>query len=150
MLEKWAAYRATGEYPIPALHLAADEVLDKQMEKLALQRKIASDMREIWALQSRFERRAGKTPYKLLEHQRFRAGYDFLVLRCESGEIDSEIGEWWTAFIDADATEREMLLAKKPKPTEGSTAKKRAPRRGNRGGKSSDISTDAHIDTSAP
>ncbi|MGZ3242118.1 MAG: polynucleotide adenylyltransferase PcnB, partial [Burkholderiaceae bacterium] len=57
VLEKWTAYQAAGEYPIPALHLAADDVLNTQTEKLALQRKIASDMRDIWAMQPRFERR---------------------------------------------------------------------------------------------
>ena len=138
VLEKWSAYRASGEYPIPALHLAADEVLDMQTEKLALQRKITTDMRELWALQPRFERRAGKTPYKLLEHPRFRAGYDFLLLRCESGEIDTEVGEWWTDFINADGTEREMLLAKKPKAPESGNAKKRPARRGSRSRKKSD------------
>ncbi|MDP3673240.1 MAG: polynucleotide adenylyltransferase PcnB [Telluria sp.] len=110
VLEKWTAYRAAGESPIPALHLAADDVLDSQTEKLALQRKIGSDMRDIWSMQPRFERRTGKSPYKLLEHLRFRAGYDFLLLRCESGEIDMELGEWWTAFYEGDATEREQLL----------------------------------------
>ena len=59
VLEKWRAYQAAGEYPIPALHLAADDVLNAQTEKLALQRKIASDMRDIWAMQPRFERRSG-------------------------------------------------------------------------------------------
>lgn len=132
VLEKWTAYQAAGEYPIPALHLAADDVLDAQTEKLALQRKIASDMRDIWAMQPRFERRVGKSPYKLLEHLRMRAGYDFLLLRCASGEIDAEIGEWWTAFIDADGPEREALIARKPKTEgEGQTTKKRR-RRGGR------------------
>ena len=114
VLEKWRAYQAAGEYPIPALHLAADDVLNAQTEKLALQRKIASDMRDIWAMQPRFERRTGKAPYKLLEHLRLRAGYDFLLLRCASGEIDAELGDWWTAFIDGDAPEREVLLSRKP------------------------------------
>jgi poly(A) polymerase len=132
VLEKWTTYQAAGEYPIPALHLAADDVLDAQTEKLALQRKIASDMRDIWAMQPRFERRVGKSPYKLLEQLRMRAGYDFLLLRCAAGEIDAEIGEWWTAFIDADAPEREALIARKAKPEgEGQTAKKRR-RRGGR------------------
>ena len=103
VVEKWTAYRAAGESPIPALHLAADDVLDSQTEQLALQRRIASDMRDIWSMQPRFERRNGKTPYKLLEHPRFRAGYDFLLLRCESGEIEMELGEWWTAFYEGDA-----------------------------------------------
>jgi poly(A) polymerase len=133
VLEKWNAYKAAGEYSIPALHLAADDVLNAQTEKLALQRKIASDMRDIWAMQPRFERRVGKSPYKLLEHLRMRAGYDFLLLRCASGEIDNEIGEWWTAFINADGPEREALLAQKPKSEgQGTTAKKRR-RRGGKG-----------------
>jgi poly(A) polymerase len=111
VLEKWNAYRAAGEAPIPALHLAADDVLETQTENLALQRRIATDMRDIWAMQPRFERRTGKAPFKLLEHPRFRAGYDFLLLRCESGELPLEVGEWWTAFYDAEGGEREQLLA---------------------------------------
>ncbi|MBS1169177.1 MAG: pcnB [Burkholderiaceae bacterium] len=145
VLEKWSEYRAGGEYPIPALHLAADDVLDTQTEKLALQRKITSDMREIWALQPRFERRSGRTPYKLIEHQRFRAGYDFLLLRCESGEIDADIGEWWTAFLQGDSAEREALLTKKNKPgVEGAAAaKKRPSRRGGRRHRKSDAEVSA-------
>jgi len=129
VVEKWTAYQAAGEFPIPALHLAADDVLHSQTEKLALQRKIASDMRDIWAMQPRFERRIGKSPYKLLEHPRLRAGYDFLLLRCESGEIDAEIGEWWTDFMAADGDGREALLAKKPGTPSDPAAKKRPRRR---------------------
>ncbi|HEY0847816.1 MAG TPA: polynucleotide adenylyltransferase PcnB [Noviherbaspirillum sp.] len=130
VLEKWNAYQAAGEYPIPALHLAADDVLDTQTETLALQRRITTDMRDIWAMQPRFDRRTGKSPYKLLEHPRLRAGYDFLLLRCESGEIPMEIGDWWTAFIDADGPEREALLAKKPRVEgEGQAPKKKRRRR---------------------
>ena len=129
VVEKWTAYRAAGESPIPALHLAADDVLDSQTEQLALQRKIASDMRDIWSMQPRFERRNGKAPYKLLEHLRFRAGYDFLLLRCESGEIDMELGEWWTAFYEGDATERENLLtSERAAPAGPETQARAAPR----------------------
>ena len=154
VVEKWTAYQAAGEYPIPALHLAADDVLNSQTEKLALQRKIASDMRDIWAMQPRFERRTGKSPYKLLEHVRLRAGYDFLLLRCESGEIDAEIGEWWTDFMNADGEGRETLLSKKTgtsKPTTLSepVAKKRVRRRGGRGksaGGASEASSTGAVD----
>ena len=128
VVEKWTAYRAAGESPIPALHLAADDVLDAQTEQLALQRRIATDMRDIWSMQPRFERRSGKTPYKLLEHERFRAGYDFLLLRCASGEIDIELGEWWTAFYEGDEVEREDLLTSERAAPAGAK-KKRPPRR---------------------
>jgi poly(A) polymerase len=88
-----------------------DDVLDMQTEKLAIHKRYSSDMREIWGLQHRLEKRSGRSALKLLEHQRFRAGYDFLLLRCESGELDPAIGQWWTDFIDGDAAAREALLA---------------------------------------
>lgn len=132
VLERWEAYKAAGEAPIPALHLAADDVLDGQTEQLAIQRRIATDMRDIWAMQPRFERRVGKSPYKLLEHPRLRAGFDFLLLRCASGEIESELGEWWTDFMAADGPQREALLTRKPGETDKPVAKRRR-RRGGRG-----------------
>ncbi|MDB5796296.1 MAG: pcnB [Paucimonas sp.] len=135
VVEKWKAYEAAGEHSLPALHQAADDVLDAQTDKLALQRKIAADMRDIWAMQPRFDRRVGKSPYKLLENLRFRAGYDFLLLRCASGEIDAELGEWWTEFQDADGPGREALLARKAKKPgeEAAAPRKRRRRSGGRG-----------------
>ncbi len=130
VLEKWEAYKAAGEFPIPALHLAADDVLNRQTDALAIQRKVAADMRDIWAMQPRFEKRIGKTPYKMLEHQRLRAGYDFLLLRCASGELDEETGTWWTEFIEGDAETRERLINTKPRTAVAAGgAKKRKPRR---------------------
>ncbi len=131
VLEKWNAYQAAGEFPIPSLHLAADEVLESQTEKLALQRKIGSDMRDIWAMQPRFERRNGKNPYKLLEHVRFRAGYDFLLLRCASGELDQELGDWWTAFYEGDEITRAELVSSASGTGPGAK-RKRPARRGQR------------------
>ena len=104
-------YEADGEYPVPALHHAMDDVLDMQTEKLAIHKRFSADMREIWGLQSRLEKRSGRSPLKLVEHQRFRAGYDFLLLRCESGELDPAIGAWWTAFLEGNSPEREALLS---------------------------------------
>lgn len=133
VLEKWNAYRAAGEPPIPALHVAADDVLEAQTENLALQRRIASDMRDIWSMQPRFERRTGKSPYKLLENPRFRAGYDFLLLRCESGELEAELGTWWQAFVEGDDAERERLQSSANQPGTGAK-RKRAPRRSKKRG----------------
>jgi len=87
-----------------------DTVLDVQGEKLAITRRIAGDIKDIWSLQPRFESRAGKRPYGLLEHPRFRAGYDFLLLRAESGEIEAELGDWWTRFQNADGEGRAQML----------------------------------------
>ena len=144
VLEKWTAYRAAGEAPIPALHLAADAVLDTQTDNLALQRRIATDMRDIWAMQPRFER-TGRAPHKLLENPRFRAGYDFLLLRCASGELDMEIGEWWTAFYEAEAGDRERLLTQANARPASGEKKKRPPRRAprSRNGEGADTAADS-------
>ncbi|NVI06456.1 polynucleotide adenylyltransferase PcnB [Paraburkholderia youngii] len=124
--QRWQKFEAEGEYPVPALHRAMDEVLDMQTEKLAIHKRFSADMREIWGLQLRLEKRSGRSALKLLEHQRFRAGYDFLLLRCESGELDESVGTWWTEFIEGDAAAREALL------TQG--GKDRSPRKRRRRG----------------
>jgi poly(A) polymerase len=125
VLANWEARKARGEIAIPALYEAMDEVLDIQAGKLAITRRIVGDIKEIWALQPRFEKRAGKMPYRLIELPRFRAGYDFLALRAESGEIDTEIADWWLRFQDADGPAREAMLLPDSGPK-----KKRRRRRG--------------------
>ncbi|GMV59111.1 MAG: hypothetical protein AMXMBFR72_22110 [Betaproteobacteria bacterium] len=111
VLKRWKEREARGEHRIPALDAAIDDVLEAQTEKLAIQRRYTSDMREIWMLQPRFERRTGRAPFKLIEHLRLRAGYDFLVLRCAAEEAPAELGEWWTGFMHATDAEREQLVA---------------------------------------
>jgi len=110
VLAHWEKLKAAGETKIPALYQAMDTVLDVQGEKLAITRRIAGDIKDIWSLQPRFESRAGKRPYGLLEHPRFRAGYDFLLLRAESGEVEADLGDWWTRFQNADGEGRAQML----------------------------------------
>ncbi len=110
VLAHWEKLKGAGEPKIPALYQAMDTVLDVQGEKLAITRRIAGDIKDIWSLQPRFESRAGKRPYGLLEHPRFRAGYDFLLLRAKSGEIEAELGDWWTRFQNADGEGRAQML----------------------------------------
>jgi len=129
VLMKWNEGKARGEYPIPALATAMDQVLDAQTETLAIQRRYTADMREIWGLQPRLERRVGRAPWRLLEHPRFRAGYDFLLLRAAAGEIDASLAEWWTAFIDADEAGRDALQADPGVSDPGTGAAKRKRRR---------------------
>jgi poly(A) polymerase len=112
MLAAWETYKAEGNPPIPALHMAMSEVIATQAEKLAIHNRYTATMKEIWGLQPRFEQRAGKRPFGLLTHPRYRAAYDFLLLRCESGELPLELGVWWTDFANADGEVRaEMLQA---------------------------------------
>lgn len=109
VLTAWEKYKAEAP-PIPALHMAMSEVIASQAEKLAIHNRYTATMKEIWGLQPRFEQRAGKRPFGLLTHPRYRAGYDFLLLRCESGELPAELGEWWTAFATAEGEERAAML----------------------------------------
>jgi poly(A) polymerase len=128
--ERWAAHRAAGGHSIPALMQAMDSVLDEQASKLAIQRRHITDMREIWGLQPRLEQ-GGRGALRALEHLRFRAGYDFLLLRVEAGELPEELGRWWTGFVEGDAATRERLLAARPGDA-GSGPKRRRRRRGGR------------------
>jgi poly(A) polymerase len=110
LVKRWRALEDAGEKPQPALFLAMDEVLDAQRSQLAIPRRYDGMMKEIWGLQPRFEQRGGQRPYRLLEHPRFRAAYDFLLLRAESGEVAAELGDWWTRFQDADEETRATML----------------------------------------
>lgn len=108
---RWQSLRAGGLNPIPALIEAIDEVVARELDALAIPRRYVSDIREIWMLQPRFEKRTGQAPFRLLGHLRFRAGYDFLLLRDKVGQTPSGLGAWWTEFIDADDPGRASLIA---------------------------------------
>ncbi|MBZ4200391.1 MAG: polynucleotide adenylyltransferase PcnB [Methylotenera sp.] len=110
MLAAWEVHKKAGHHLMPALHLAMSEVIASQAEKLAIHNRYTATMKEIWGMQPRFEQRAGKRPFALLTHPRYRAGYDFLLLRCASGELPMELGEWWTAFANADGEARTAML----------------------------------------
>ena len=120
VLASWMARQKTGERPIAALHAAMDEVLERQRTQLAIPRRYDAVMKELWLLQPRFAQRSGQRPVRLLTQARFRGAFDFLLLRCESGEVDAELGAWWTEFQQAsDERRAEMLMAdeapKKPR-----------------------------------
>ena len=128
VLASWNAAKAAGERPIPALFAAMDRVLEQQAQRLAIPRRFEAVIKETWALQPRFEQRSGQRPFRLLEHPRVRAGYDFLRLRAESGEIALELADWWARFQDANAEERAAML----RPDEERGKRRRSRRRGRR------------------
>ena len=119
-------HQQQGERPVPALHAAMDEVLARQKAQLAIPHRHDAVMKEIWLLQMRFEQRSGQRPFRLLEQPRFRAGFDFLLLRCASGEVDDELGLWWDEFQDASAERRAEML--QPEGA-GDRKRRRRPRR---------------------
>jgi poly(A) polymerase len=142
VLKGWQEREGRGEHRIPALDTAIDDVLALQTEKLAIQRRFASDMREIWMLQPRFERRVGRSPFRMLELPRLRAGYDFLMLRCAAEEADVALGEWWTRFLDSDEATREQLAAEANRAPRSDTPRRKRRRRGNRGQRRDDAAPD--------
>jgi poly(A) polymerase len=121
VLSLWNVQLEAGKPAIPALHLAMDTVLNKQRAQMAIPHRHDAIMKEIWLLQPRLEQRSGQRPLRLLALPRFRAAYDFMLLRSQSGEVDVELADWWTEFQDASDERREEML----QPEQGPKKKRR-------------------------
>lgn len=119
----WEQRCQRGEHVMPALQDAIDDAFNARIGDVSGRGKLGIDMREIWAMQPRFEKRSGSSPYSLLEQPRFRAGFDFMRLRAQTGEIDATLAEWWEKFSTAYDDERHAMIEalrqeqlKKPQP----------------------------------
>jgi poly(A) polymerase len=98
-----------GEHPARALQLAAQHVIGKQVKHTAIPKRFTQSMREIWELQFRLLNPRGQQFFTLVEHPRFRAAYDFLLMREENGENLNNMGVWWTNFQSANEEERQVM-----------------------------------------
>jgi len=96
--------------PTPALQQAIDEVFNARIGDISGRGKLAADMREIWLMQPRFDRRTPGGAATLVEQARFRAGFDFLRLRADAGEIPAPLAQWWETYSMASAEERADLI----------------------------------------
>jgi poly(A) polymerase len=101
---------------------AANEVITAQIKSTALPRHITQAMHEVWNLQPRFNVRIGAKPSRLIAHPRFRAAYDFFLLRAQTGGADMEVAKWWEAYQHANETEQRKMTA--PAKAEKSTRKR--------------------------
>ncbi|MEX2496587.1 MAG: polynucleotide adenylyltransferase PcnB [Woeseia sp.] len=110
-----------------ALGIAAQEITAMQQSRISMPRRFTGPMREMLALQPRFETRQGKRGIKLLEHRRFRAAYDLMLLRAEVGEVAAETAGFWTEVQNQSAEERLASFGIGGKP--GSGKGRRRPRR---------------------
>lgn len=129
---RWEAILKRGEAPIQALAEAVDSVLEEQTDKLAIQRRFVTDMRDIWFMQPRFEKRSPRFIWRLIEQPRFRAACDFLQLRAASGEVDSVFAQWWMDLADANDSERARMvdeLSRQPESGASDGPRKRRRRR---------------------
>jgi poly(A) polymerase len=103
----WAQRLADKQHPFPALQDAIDDVFNSRIGDVSGRGKLAADMREIWMMQPRFDKRTGSTPFSLADQPRFRAAFDFMRLRADVGEIDVVLADWWQEFSQASDAVRE-------------------------------------------
>jgi len=107
----WSRRLEDKQHPFPALQDAIDDVFDARIGDVSGRGKLGADMREIWMMQPRFDKRSGNTPFTMAEQPRFRAGFDFMRLRADVGEVDVVLADWWQEFSLANDTVREDLVA---------------------------------------
>ncbi|RLK51193.1 poly(A) polymerase [Alkalispirillum mobile] len=95
--------------PVPALQQASAEIQRRQRQSVAIPKRFGIPMGEIWTLQPRFDQRAGKRPLRFMGHPRFRAAYDFLLLRANIGEVPGALAQWWTEFQELHPEQRAQV-----------------------------------------
>ena len=93
---------------------ACDQALREAQTRIAIPRRFGLGVREMFALQPRLEHPRGRRTLRVLEHPRFRAAYDFLLLRAEVGVADKELAEWWTRIQVLPQEERVALVQARP------------------------------------
>lgn len=114
----------------PAMQQAGNRLLQRQNQHITLPKRFAFPMREIWDMQLKLPQRHGKRAWALLQEPRFRAAYDFMLLREAAGEPTEGVGAWWTEFQETDeAGQQRLLNALGRVPNKKSAGRKRNPRR---------------------
>lgn len=124
-------YMDQGVPAIPALIRASQDVIQNQLAYTSIPKRFAIPMKEIWELQQRLDKRFGKRAEQLRNHPRFRAAFDFLLLREQSGEIETGLGEWWQAYQDADDQQRREMVSQLQQQNPGKKGKRRRRRPAN-------------------
>jgi len=89
-------------------------ILSEQLARTSIPRRFSLPMRDIWDLQRRLPNRKGKRAFAIMQHRRFRAAYDLLLLREQSGENTNDLGAWWTAFQESNPVQQESLASDAP------------------------------------
>ena len=111
---------------------ACEIVVNRQQSRVAIPKRFTLPLREIAGLQARLARRDGRRALRVLDHPRFRAAYDFLLLRAAAGEVDAELAEWWTHIQTLAPEARVAKVEDRPRDTpdpEGASPRRRRRRR---------------------
>lgn len=94
----------------PMLQKASQQVIAQQCRSISIPKRHSLSVREMWDLQYRLSNRSGKNVQRVMEHPRFRAAYDFILLRELAGEIQPGLGQWWTDYQAADTETRIEMI----------------------------------------
>lgn len=96
-----------------AFNVAMNDVLHRQLQRIMIPKRFSVGMRDIWQLQQRLPKRFGRRAYQMLDNPKFRAAYDFLLIRAEvEGGRLLELADWWTEFQQADNGVQQKMLIK--------------------------------------
>ncbi len=112
-----------------AFWIASDLVFKQQSSSVTLPLRVKGPAHEIWEMQSLLENRIPRSIERLLENRRFRAAYDFLLLRQEIGEVSKDIVDWWTEIQDCDFHQRQSMIETTVEKGRGNSNQKRGPKR---------------------
>ena len=113
VFELWKKNEAHYSHSSLALNDAIDRVIIKQNKIFPIQKRFLVAMSEIWRLQIRFENLSQKKVFRLFTHPRFRAAYDFMLIRSESDQFDKNLSHWWEKFVTSDDNTRKKLIKNK-------------------------------------
>lgn len=111
----WDAFKKDKSFNDETLSLDAKikNFFNQSAPNIFIHKRFIKYISDIWRLQPRFLKIGIKAVYRLSNHPRFRAAYDFLLLRSESGEEDKKYGDWWTRWQSANELTRKQLLDQK-------------------------------------
>ncbi len=131
----WSAYqRRTAQYsgemrPGQARDTAAAEVIAEQQGNISIPRRFTQFIRDVWKLQTRLENRLPKNIEKSLADRRFRAAYDFMLMRCAASEQPQELADWWTRIQEVDKEAQDEMINALPSRTRSDKTEGRKKRR---------------------
>lgn len=125
----WQNAMARGQNTVAAMQAAINELRDELEHGWGVPQRYSITMREIWAMQPHFELRRGTRPFRLLKQVRFRAAYDFLLIRSEFGEVSRELANWWTTFQYANEVTRNKMVTEQNNAPKSPNERKRKPRK---------------------
>ena len=115
--------------PQDVFFAALNEIMPEQQRSIAIPKRFQSVIKDIWILQEKLDRREGKRAFKTLEHVKFRAGYDFLLLRAQIEATPElvELAQWWTDFQEVSNDARVQMIkgVKAPQGSKRRNPKKR-------------------------